>query len=333
MAGETITPREPVTVDVGNVHARQMVVGGTVAGAFGLIALAAAVTGNVDGGTGVRITAFALGLLFTLIGVLPLLMWRVAFRPRRLVLDVEGLRWEDPRGIPWAVGWAELSRVTFSFPKPDTGRPGIPPPVELVLRPAEASFRDAHPEMAHLAVETSREPGVVYRLPLGHAQSAVGPIDEALTAFASGLYRRRGVRSVRRRVRPRAVEVSVGILATYWMAAVTGSVVQGMADDLKSAAIMIFWTLAVGIWLMRVLAGGPLAVGRMAHFGTAIGVVLLAGMAMLAFVLIPAKQDFQIRELWVFLPGLGAGGGLLLAGRLLARRDVREWAESRGQGR
>ncbi|MFD0905214.1 hypothetical protein [Actinomadura sediminis] len=138
------SPPDSVTVNVADLQARQMVVGMAVAGFFGAVAVAAAVTGNVDGGTGVRVAAFVIGLVFSLIGVLPLLMWRVAFRRRRLVLDASGIRWDDPDGRPWAVPWAELSGVRLANPEPDAGGTRVGPEVSLLLYPAGPEFRAAH---------------------------------------------------------------------------------------------------------------------------------------------------------------------------------------------
>ncbi|MFV2173478.1 hypothetical protein ACFHW2_41790 [Actinomadura sp. LOL_016] len=336
MAENAPGPPGPVTVDVADVQGRQMVVGMAVAGSFGVVSVAAAVTGNVDGGTGVRVAAFLIGLVFSLIGVLPLLMWRAAFRRRRLVLDATGMRWDDPDGIPWAVRWSDLSEVAFSFPGPDTGAPGIPSTVHLAFRPADAGFRDEHPELNHLAAATGDasgdEAGVEYRLPFGHAQRVVGPIDGALSAFAPGLYRREGAEVPPPRPRPPAVAVSVGILGAYWASLMVIAVLRD-GGDLKTLGMLAFWTTLVAVWLARIWAGGPLAVGRMAGFASTLGAVFLLGMLLLGVVLFESLRDESLTELWVFLPGLLTGAGLLVAGRLLARTDVGKWSETRGQGR
>ncbi|XRQ12516.1 hypothetical protein ACN3XK_16960 [Actinomadura welshii] len=330
MTGETITPRDPVTVDVGAAQTRQIVVGATVAGALGVLALASVVTGNVEGGTGARVAAFVIGLVFALIGVLPLLMWRIAFRPRRLVLDADGVRWEDPEGSPWAVRWPELGRVTLSYPAPDYDSPRVSSAVNLDLRPAEPGFRDAHPEMGHLIVR-----GVDgYRVPFGHAHSVIGPLDGALRSFAPAIYRREGPEIPVPRDRPRAVKAGVGLLACYWGASMTIGFVAG-GYRLWNLAVMLFWTSLVAWWLVRVWAGGRTAVRLMAGLAKALGVVFLVMMAGFLLILATALDAVDVLGfgiLWAFLPGLASGTALLVSGRLLSRDDVRAWSASRGWG-
>ncbi|HEY8480904.1 MAG TPA: hypothetical protein VIL71_13845 [Spirillospora sp.] len=326
-------PREAVTVDVGRVHARQMIVGGLAAGAFGAIGIIASITGNVEGGTGVRVTAFVLGLVFSAIGLLPLLMRRIALRPRRLVFDADGVRWEDPRGTPWTVNWTDLAEVAFFHSKPDTGRPGLRPRVTLQLRPAEPAFHDDHPEMRHLAVDTGGQAGVVYRLPLTPAQSTVGPIDEALRVFAPGLYHPVGPELPVRRERPRAVEVSVGILSCYWVAIIAANLAIGQVGDLRTAAMLAFWTLVVGIWFLRIWMGGPMAINRMVQFATAFGALSLVAMAAFAYLGFTSTGPMELTDLRGFVPGLVTGGVFLLVARLLSREDVKQWYTGRGQGR
>src|SRR5690606_32527917 len=218
MRGDTPPPPGPVIVDVGTAQARQMSVGSAVAGGIGVVAVAAALTGDVEGGTGTRVTAFLIGAVFTLIGALPLLLRRIAFRPRRLLFDSTGLRWEDPQGAPWAVGWAELAEVTLGYPAPATGSARLGSAVNLTLRPADPAFHEAHPEMEHLAVPAG-DGSRSYRVPFGHALSVVGPADRALRHYAPGVYRREGPEIPAPRDRPTAVKVSVAIVGCYWACA------------------------------------------------------------------------------------------------------------------
>ncbi|OLT12850.1 hypothetical protein BJF79_21385 [Actinomadura sp. CNU-125] len=318
-----------MSVDVANAQTRQIVVGAAVAGFFGVVAIAAAITGDVTGGTGARVAAFVLGTVFTLIGVLPLLMWRIAFRPRRLVLDADGLRWDDPRGRPWAVRWTELSGVEIVAPEPDTGAPRVSPSVHLVLTPASPGFRDAHPEMEHLARRAG--PGVVYRLPFGHARRVVGPIDEGLTSFASGLYRSR-LRPVAGPHRPRAVTASVALLGLCWLAAVSAAVL-GDGTDGRTVAMAALWTAAFTVWLARIWLGGPLATGQMARFAPVLGAVLFFGVLLIAAAGYSGGHPPDPSEDWVLLLLLLPGAAVFAAGRLLGREDVRKWSEARAQGR
>ncbi|MBE1530261.1 hypothetical protein [Actinomadura algeriensis] len=331
MSGDAPAPGEPVTVDVADAQARQIVVGAAVAGFFGVVALVAAGTGNVTGGTGARVAAFALGAIFTLIGVLPLLMWRVAFRARSLVLDADGMRWDDPGGAPWTVRWAELAGVELVNPEPDAGTPKVAPPVRLVLTPASPDFRAAHPEMEHLAAETPAGPGVVYRLPFGRAHRVVGPIDEGLGSFASGLYRSRiGRNPVPRR--PPAVAASVTLLALCWLAAVTSAVLRDDVDG-RTLAMLAFWTAAFTVWLVRVWLGGPLAIGQMARFAPTLGAVLFLGILLIAVAGYSGGHRPDPSEVSLLLVLLLPGAAVFTAGVLLRRADVRAWTAARGQGR
>ena len=326
-----IDPRNPVAVDVGNAQTRQIAVGGTVAGAIGLIAVVSAITGNVDGGTGTRIAAFVLGLVFTLIGALPLLMWRIAFRPRRILFDADGLRWDDPRGAPWAVRWSELGGVTLAYPSPDIRTPDVSSSsVNLDLRPAGPGFREAHPEMEHLAAAAGAPQGR-YRVPFGHALSVVGPIDRALRTFAPAIYRREGPEIPEPRDRPRAVMLSVAVLGCFWAGLLgVAAVLDGFT--LEVLAMAAFWSSLFAWWLARVWAGGTMAVGRMAQVTKAIGVLYLVGIVFLGLALISAFDVFGARILLAFLPGLLSAAALLVSSRLLRREEVRLWCASRGWG-
>ncbi|WP_026404567.1 hypothetical protein [Actinomadura rifamycini] len=323
-------PPDSVTVDVAHVHGRQMIVGAAVAGPLGVVAIAAAVTGGVDGGTGVRVAAFVIGTVFALLGALPLLMWRVAFRRRRLVLDAAGMRWDDPRGRPWAVRWAELDRVRLVDPEPDTGAPRVASTVNLLLHPAGPEFRDAHPEMEHLAVAKAGAPGVAYRLPFGHAHRVVGPIDDALVRFAPGLYRTPGT-WVAVPGRPWAVPAGVSLLALCWAAAMTAAVLDDAS--VRTLAMGAFWTAAFTLWLVRIWLGGPLATGQMARFAPTLGAVLFLGVLLIAAAGYSGGHPPDPGEDWVVLLLALPGAAVFTAGRLLARADVREWTRARGQGR
>lgn len=329
MRGDTPPPPGPVIVDVGTAQARQMIVGSAVAGGIGVVAVAAALTGDVEGGTGTRVTAFLIGAVFTLIGALPLLLRRIAFRPRRLLFDSTGLRWEDPQGAPWAVGWAELAEVTLGYPAPAAGSARLGSAVNLTLRPADPAFHEAHPEMEHLAVPAG-DGSRSYRVPFGHALSVVGPADRALRHYAPGVYRREGPEIPAPRDRPTAVKVSVAIVGCYWACAMAVALV--MDASLSTLGMAALWTVVVALWLGRVWAGGALAVARMAGLAQVIGVLGLVTLGMLGLILLPMTDGPVARLLPAFLPGLATTAALLVSGRLLSRDDVRAWTVSRTWG-
>ena len=86
----------PVVIDIGQVAGRQAVVGSGVAGAVGLIAIVAGLTGQVDGGG--EAGAVVIGVLFLLPVVLTIVFSKQVFRPRKLVFEPGGIRWDDPQG-------------------------------------------------------------------------------------------------------------------------------------------------------------------------------------------------------------------------------------------
>ncbi|MFE2756597.1 hypothetical protein ACFXGA_31850 [Actinosynnema sp. NPDC059335] len=179
----------PVVVDIGARDTRRVIVGGAVSGALGVVALVGAVSAYA-GGEGVGGTiALVIGLAFTGIAPAAVLNWKRVSRPRKLVFEAPGVRWDDPAGAPWAVAWHELGAVRIS-----RTRERVVDPADAVLRktmvrldllPADPrGFRARHADMAHLA----REDGA-YRLPLGDAAALVPVVERAVLGFAPALYR------------------------------------------------------------------------------------------------------------------------------------------------
>ncbi|MER5260641.1 hypothetical protein ABTZ99_00995 [Actinosynnema sp. NPDC002837] len=179
----------PVVVDIGTRDTRRVIIGGVVAGGLGVLALVGAVSAYADGeGVGGTI-ALVIGLAFTGIALGAVLNWKKISRPRKLVFEAPGVRWDDPQGAPWAVAWHELGAVRIS-----RTRERVVNPADAVLRktmvrldllPADhQAFRDRHADMAHLA----REDGA-YRLPLGDAAALVPVVERAVLGFAPHLYR------------------------------------------------------------------------------------------------------------------------------------------------
>jgi hypothetical protein len=191
-------PGPPAVIDVGKATGKRLVIASIVIGALGLISICAGLTGAVEGGIGVAIAAIAIGGVFVLIGLLPLLMRKKAFRPRRLVIEQPGLRWDDPQDKPWAVPWQELSAVAISkhgavevdhslnakvsgaISDRMLGESVL---VRLDLFPADPGFHQRHPEMAHLWAQDR------YRLSFGRSPWLIPQIDAALRHFQPMLYR------------------------------------------------------------------------------------------------------------------------------------------------
>jgi hypothetical protein len=185
-------PSAPVVIDVGKADAKRFVIASVVCGAIGLIAICAGLAGAVNGGIGTVITMVVIGAVFLLIAALPLLMRKKAFRPRRLVIEQPGIRWDDPQGQPWAVPWHELAAVAISkhgalevdhsmnakvsgaISDRVLGESVL---VRLDMFPADPGFHQRHPEMAHLWAQDR------YRMPFGRSPALIPQIDAAIRHF------------------------------------------------------------------------------------------------------------------------------------------------------
>jgi len=193
----------PVVIDVGRTNARKAVIGATVAGALGLIAVGSAVAGAVDGGVGVAVVVGVIGLLLLVLPVGLVVRRDKVFRPQLLVFEAAGLRWDDPRGAPWAVPWSELAAVSISKHSPkQVGSESLSDKlvgatsdklvgerahVRLDLFPADPGFAGRHPEIAHLWERQGVQNG--YRLPLGSNVKFIPTIAAAMGRFAPRVYR------------------------------------------------------------------------------------------------------------------------------------------------
>jgi hypothetical protein len=196
-------PGGPVVIDVGATMKKQSMVGSVVALVVGLVAVGAGAFGAVDGGAGVAIVAIAIGAVFVLIGLLPIMMRKKINRPRRLIFEPAGVRWDDPQGVPWAVGWRELAAVSISKHAPlqvktptlseriaDAAKDkmiGEHVMVRLDLYPADPGFRSRHPQMEPLWEMHDVKNG--YRLPLGRNAQFIEPMAAGLARFAPTIYR------------------------------------------------------------------------------------------------------------------------------------------------
>lgn len=193
----------PVIVDVGKTNGRKAIVGAVVAGALGLTAVISGLVGAVDGGSGGVIVAMIFGLLLLALPVMLIVRKDKIFRPHRLIFEAAGLRWDDPKGAPWAVPWSELAAVSVSKHSAAQVGPesvqdkivgattdkmlGERAHVRLDIHPADPSFSMRHPEMAHLWERQGVKNG--YRLPLGSNVKFIPVIASAMGRFAPGIYR------------------------------------------------------------------------------------------------------------------------------------------------
>src|SRR4051812_30328622 len=107
-------PPPPVVVDLGKSATRKVLAGGSVAGVLGILALFGSVSAFSGSEPVGGIIAGVIGVAFTGIGVMAVVKWKTVSRPRKLIIEQQGIRLDDPQGMPWAVGWQELSAVSIS---------------------------------------------------------------------------------------------------------------------------------------------------------------------------------------------------------------------------
>ncbi|MEV0231876.1 hypothetical protein [Nonomuraea sp. NPDC050786] len=180
----------PVAIDVGGDAKVKALIGGSVAGVIGVISIVSAFTGQTTGGSGSAVVVLILGLVFLFIGLLPIIAWRKISRPRRLIFDGFGVRWDDPQGRPWAVSWNELSGVGIS--RTQQRRVKLADylirrtMVRLDLFPADRGFRARHPDMEHLWEFHTVKNG--YRLPLGSNPKYIPVIEHAMRQYRPAAY-------------------------------------------------------------------------------------------------------------------------------------------------
>ncbi|MFI7132388.1 hypothetical protein ACIBQ1_42395 [Nonomuraea sp. NPDC050153] len=180
----------PVVIDVGGDAKVKALIGGSVAGVLGLMAIFSALTGQTTGGSGSAVAVLLLGLVFLFIGLLPIIAWRKISRPRKLVFDGHGVRWDDPQGRPWAAPWAELSGVGISRTRQRRVKPADyiirKTMVRIDLFPADPGFRSRHPDMEHLWEFHTVKNG--YRLPLGSNPKYIPVIEHAMRQYRPAIY-------------------------------------------------------------------------------------------------------------------------------------------------
>ncbi|MET8761413.1 hypothetical protein [Lentzea sp. NPDC004782] len=185
-------PPPPVVVDLGKSATRKVLAGGSVAGGLGILALVGAVSAFADGEPVGGVIAGVIGVVFTGIGLLAVVKWKTISRPRKLIIEPQGIRLDDPQGMPWAVGWSELGAISISRTRERVVQLSDAlvrrTMVRVDLHPRDPQrFRPAHPTMEPLWEFHRVRNG--YRLPLGDSAGFIGPIDHGLRTFAPQIYR------------------------------------------------------------------------------------------------------------------------------------------------
>jgi hypothetical protein len=174
-----------------------MIIASAIIIPLGLFATVGGVVATLGGRLG-GIIALVFGLACVGIGLVPVFNRRRAFRPRQLVIEQAGIRWDDPRGEPWAVRWQELAAVALCRHEPGSTGPesvteqvngaivdkvlGERVLVRLELFPGDAGFHQRHPELAHLWT------GDRLRLTLGHTLGMLSQMDAAIRHFQPARY-------------------------------------------------------------------------------------------------------------------------------------------------
>lgn len=182
----------PVVIDLGKSDTRKVLIGGSVAGGLGILALVGSVSAFLDGEPVGGSIAGIIGIAFTFIGVMAVVKWKTISRPRKLIIEQQGIRLDDPQGMPWAVGWQELGAVSVSRTQERAVQLADAlvkrTLVRLDLHPRDpARFRPAHPTMEPLWEFHRVRNG--YRLPLGDSAPFIAPLDRGLRTFAPQIYR------------------------------------------------------------------------------------------------------------------------------------------------
>ena len=203
-AGPVPAPPQPAVVDIGSAEGRRAGIAATLlillgAGALVLGGIEAA-NGRLDGAT-VGVLIFGAALL--LLGLIPIFRAARYFRPRRLIIEPTGIRWDDPKDKSWAVPWHDLAAVSISLHEkveaPDTSLGGMLAGavvdktlgkvvrVRIDLFPADPWVRSRHPEMEHLWEAHKLRGG--YRQPLGSRADVIRQIEWGMSQFQPRVYR------------------------------------------------------------------------------------------------------------------------------------------------
>lgn len=180
-------PAQPVVFDLAAGGWARILLAVAVLGGLSGIGIVSAFTGGVLGGPAARIGVIVLSVIFLGMAVAALALGPILTRPHRLIVEPEGLRWDDPRGKPWYVPWNELAGVSISTFTRLTHNFGRRRLVRIDLFPGDAGFQSRHPELRHLWEVLGAEQR--YRLPLGGHESYIGEIDHALQTHAQAKYR------------------------------------------------------------------------------------------------------------------------------------------------
>jgi hypothetical protein len=199
-----VPPGQPAVIDVGAAEGRRAAIAATL---LILIGLGALILGFVEAANGRlnagAIGAFIFGAVLLILGLIPVVNANRYFRPRRLIIEQAGIRWDDPKGRSWAVPWHELAAISISLHQKAEGPEislsgalagaavdktlGKVVRVRLDLFPADPGVRGRHPEMEHLWEFHKLVNG--YRQPLGSHADVIWQIERAIGHVQPRVYR------------------------------------------------------------------------------------------------------------------------------------------------
>ncbi|TCO44228.1 hypothetical protein [Actinocrispum wychmicini] len=171
---------ERVVVDVGARQGWYGVVGGALAGFFGVSGLVAAFGSQAS--TGVRIVAGIIGAPLALIGLAVLLSLPVLLRKRLVVVDATAFTWDDPTEQSFTVPWTDLAGAGIDSTVVRNMNTGNRYSVHIVLVPHGPQFAENHREMSKFAKDSR------YVIPLGDAAGEGNTIGDAMRRFAPALW-------------------------------------------------------------------------------------------------------------------------------------------------
>lgn len=192
-----------IVIDVAKADGKKAVIGAIVTGILGIAATVGGVSTIAGGDVGVGIAVLVFGGLFLALTLSIIIRRDKVFRERKLVFEPAGIRWDDPKGAPWAIPWSELAHVSINKHSPrqfgseslqdklvDAASDklmGERAHVRLDLYPVDPNYAGRHPELAHLWELQGVQGG--YRFPMGNNVAFIQTIAQAMARFAPHLYR------------------------------------------------------------------------------------------------------------------------------------------------
>jgi hypothetical protein len=171
-----LPPGKQVVVDVGAATGRQGVIGGVLAGFFGVAALVGAF--SPDAATWARVVAGLIGVPLALVALGTVLSLPVLLRRRQVVLDPVGFSWVDPGEQSFTIPWTDLTGVSVDSTVVRNYRSGNRYAVRVVLTPV-----GSHPELAKFAA------GETYEIRLGSLPRQGAMIADAVAHLAPNVWR------------------------------------------------------------------------------------------------------------------------------------------------